>query len=83
MAARERGVSSVEILPGTDITTYLAKLSSRLDSMKIDRQGYGQCGAGGRVEPSHGLYGGGSRSISPRLEGIMVSYNIDAAGPTA
>lgn len=51
--------------------------------MEIDRQGYGQCGAGGRVEPSHGLYGGGSRSISPRLEGIMVSYNIDAAGPTA
>lgn len=41
----------------------MEKISFRLDFMERDRQGSGQFGGGGRVEPSHDLYGGGFGSM--------------------
>lgn len=78
MDAREKGVRSVEILPGSDIMTELAKISSTLHSMEKDRQGTGQCG-GGRVEPCDGLYGGGFGRCG-RYHDLTLKWNLELVG---
>ena len=73
-----RGVTCVESLPGSDITTELAKISSTLHSMEKDRQGTGQCG-GGRVEPCDGLYGGGFGRCG-RYHDLTLKWNLQLVG---
>ena len=73
MDARERGVTSVESLPGSDIAVELARIFSRLDSKGKERQEPGRLRTGGQMEPSRDLYrdGFGSMGQAPRPNVIM------------